>query len=69
MTYAQMRQAVLDSRSDTLIAQRFREAFGLRAYEPRQSRTITHAQYRKRNQRRAIMRLMSQRIGAMDRPT
>lgn len=67
MTFNEMRQCVLDSRSDTLVAQRFREAFGLRPHQERESRTITREQYRRRKERKAVMECMAQRIGAMDR--
>lgn len=67
MTLHEMRQLVLDSKSDTLLAQRFREAFGIRGRQERDANTITDADYRKRKERREIMRLMSQRVGALDR--
>lgn len=67
MTYEKMRLAVLNSRSDTLVAQRFREAFGIRGKQERMSRTITETQYRKRKEREEVMACMAQRIGALDR--
>ena len=67
MTLEQIRNVVLDSRADTLMAQRFREAFGIRGHQERMSRTVTHEQYRKRKERAALMECMAQRIGALDR--
>ena len=67
MTYEKMRIAVLNSRSDTLVAQRFREAFGIRGRQERTARTITAKQYRRRKEREEVMACMAQRIGALDR--
>lgn len=67
MTLHEIRQLVLDSRSDTLMAQRFREAFGIRSKQERKTRTITDADYRRRRERREVMQAMSQRYGALDR--
>lgn len=67
MTLEDMRKVVLDSRSDTLFAQRFREAFGIRKRQARMSRTVTAEDYRRRGERREAMRLMTQRLGALDR--
>lgn len=67
MSLDQIRQVVLDSRSDTLMAQRFREAFGIRCKQERKTRTITREDFRKRKERKAVMECMAQRIGALDR--
>lgn len=67
MTLDQIRQLVLDSRSDTLIAQRFREAFGIRCRQERKTKTITRRDMDARIARREVMSLMAQRIGALDR--
>lgn len=67
MTLDEIRQLVLDSRSDTLLAQRFREAFGIRARQERKTKTITRRDMDARIAKREVMRLMSQRIGALDR--
>lgn len=67
MTLEQIRMAVLNSRSDTLVAQRFREAFGIRGRQERMSRTITHDDYERRMERMEMMQAMAQRYGALDR--
>lgn len=67
MTLDQIRQLVLDSRSDTLIAQRFREAFGIRGRQERKTKTITRRDMDARIAKREVMSLMAQRIGALDR--
>lgn len=67
MTLHEIRQLVLDSRSDTLVAQRFREAFGIRCKQERNAKTITDADYRRRKERREVMQAMAQRYGALDR--
>lgn len=69
MTLEQIRMAVLNSRSDTLMAQRFREAFGIRGRQERMSRTITRRDMDARIARREVMELMAQRYGALDRGT
>ncbi len=69
MTLEQIRMAVLNSRSDTLVAQRFREAFGIRGYQERNARTITRRDMDARIARREVMSLMAQRYGALDRGT
>lgn len=67
MSLDQIRQVVLDSRSDTLMAQRFREAFGIRGRQERNAKTITRRDMDARIARREVMSLMAQRIGALDR--
>lgn len=66
MTLEQMRQAVLDNRSDTVMANAFRNAFGIRSRHDARTTTITDAEWKKRKQRREVVRLMSQRYGALD---
>lgn len=53
MTYREMRQIVADNTSTTQTAQAFRKAFGLPQCQPKH--------------RENYKRLMSQRIGALDR--
>lgn len=67
MTFNEMRQLVLDSRSDTLVAQRFREAFGIRRRQERRARTITMGDYVRHERKKAIYECMAQRYGALDR--
>lgn len=67
MTLYEMRKLVLNSRSDTLMAQRFREAFGLRPHKERKARTITREDWRRRKERKAVMECMAQKVGALDR--
>lgn len=69
MTLEQIRIAVLNSRSDTLMAQRFREAFGIRRHEEMGSRTITMGEYVRHERKRVIYECMAQRYGALDRGT
>lgn len=67
MELYEMRKLVLNSRADTLMAQRFREAFGIRPYEARKAYTITSGEYRKRKELKAVMECMAQRYGALER--
>lgn len=67
MTLEKIRAIVSESRSDTLIAQRFREAFGIECRTRREPMVISNQDYSERIKRRDIMACMAQRVGALDR--
>lgn len=67
MDLYQIRKRVLDSKSDTLMAQRFREAFGIRSYQERNAYTITKGDWVRRERKRMLYECMDQRYGALDR--
>lgn len=67
MTLEKIRAIVAESRSDTLVAKRFREAVGVECRTDHDPNTISEKQYRERIKRRDIMACMAQRVGALDR--
>lgn len=67
MTTDELRNAVLNNRSDTLMAHRFRQAFGITSVHSYKHKPISRDEFRKRKERREVMRLMAQRVGALDR--
>lgn len=67
MTLEQMRQQVLDNRSTTLMANAFRNAFGISPRHDERATTISRNEWKKRKQRREVMQAMAQRYGALDR--
>lgn len=67
MTLDQMRQQVLDNRSTTLMANAFRNAFGISPRHDERASTISRRDMDARIARREVMKLMAQRYGALDR--